>query len=117
MSLKEFYEEIGGNYDEAFSRLMDDNAIEKVLLMFLKDDNYNQFMVNMKNGNLRKAFYNIHTLKGVCLNLALTKLYNIVDVITEVLRKSQKFPEEGQISRLKLEYEKVICSINKIMSE
>lgn len=36
MDIKKFYEEIGGNYEEALSRLMNDSLIERFVLKFKK---------------------------------------------------------------------------------
>ena len=115
MSVEEFYEEIGGDYQDIFSRLEDDKVIKCALLMFLKDENYNKSLDNIKNNNLKEAFFNIHTLKGICRNLSFSNMYIPVEEITEALRTHTDLPSDEWVDRLKSEYEKIVCAIHKII--
>ncbi len=89
MTLKELYEEIGGDYHDIESRLRKEERIRKFVLLFLKDNSYQNFIQSMENGNVEEAFRAIHTLKGVCMNLSFHALYQISSKITEYLRNNQ----------------------------
>lgn len=90
MNVKEFYIKIGGNYDEALSRLMNDSLIEKFVLKFANSD----YISGVKNAidakNYDDLFFQAHTLKGVALNLAFTRLGASASALTDYVRGDNK---------------------------
>lgn len=89
MTLEELYQEIGGNYHDIQERLRKEERIQKFVLLFLKDNSYQDFIQAMENGNTEEAFRVIHTLKGACMNLSFDALYQVSSEITEALRGNQ----------------------------
>ena len=86
MTVKEFYDRIGGGYDQAMSQLRKEERIAKYLGMFPKDDSFQMLKDGMESGDMEKAFRGAHTLKGVSANLALADLRQKVSDLTEDLR-------------------------------
>ena len=86
MTVKEFYESIDGNYDEAMCQLRKEERIVKYLTMFLRDDSFENLRTGMEEGDMQKAFLGAHTLKGICGNLVFTRLQGLSSSITEDLR-------------------------------
>ena len=86
MTVKEFYEQIGGGYEDAMSQLRKEERIAKYLGMFLRDDSFAMLKEGMESGDMEKAFRGAHTLKGVSANLALKRLKEAVSELTEDLR-------------------------------
>ena len=86
MDVKGCYREFEGNYEDALNRLMNDALIEKFLKKFLNDDSFNSLSVSIENRDYHEAFKAAHTLKGVSLNLSLSRLAASASEITEYLR-------------------------------
>ena len=101
MDVKDCYREFEGNYEDALSRLMNDTLIEKFLKKFLNDDSYNSLSVSIENRDYHEAFKAAHTLKGVSLNLSLSRLSASASEITEYLRDcDNKIIDETVLFRL-----------------
>lgn len=86
MTLQECYIKMGGDYQDVMGRLGTEARIEKFLAKFLSDKSYQLLCDTMKNGNMEEAFRAVHTLKGVCLNLGLSRLAESSSALTEKLR-------------------------------
>lgn len=87
MTVAEFYDSIGGNYQDIVSRLHTDERIVKFLKLFLKDNTYQNLKKHMQEENWEKAFLSAHTLKGVTQNLSMDNIGTAAINITEALRK------------------------------
>lgn len=100
MMTDENYMESGLDIASARQRFLGNRALfEKFLFRFPEDQNYKKMVESVKNGDVEEAFNAAHTLKGVCGNLSLKKLYDKVSEVTEVFRKGE-FPEEAQMASL-----------------
>ena len=101
MDVKDCYTEFEGNYEDALNRLMNDALIEKFLKKFLNDDSYNSLSVSIENRDYHEAFKAAHTLKGVSLNLSLSRLVASASETTEYLRDcDNKIIDETVLFRL-----------------
>ncbi len=113
--IKQLYENIKGNYDEAITRMRDDERIKKYLNFFLMDESYKQLESALDSKNCEEAFKAAHTLKGVSQNMAFTDFAESVVNITEELRAGNLeealkiFPEVSE------KYKFLIDEINKVM--
>ena len=121
MTVQELYSKIG-NYEEAKRRLMNDKLIAKFAVRFLHDPTYGQLTEALEKGDGEEIFKAAHTLKGVCANLALSKLAELASVVTEAYRPGQNFrPSDSDISEavqnLKERYEETVEEIKKYESE
>ncbi len=113
--IEEFYKKINGNYEEAISRMKNDERIIKFLKFFLMDESYKQLEQAIDNGSCDDAFRGAHTLKGVCKNMAFTELSLVVERITEELRAKEFEKAKTTFPKVSEEYKKVIEEINKIV--
>ena len=86
MTIETCYEMIGGSFSEAKTRLVSDKMIERFVGMFLNDPSYDGLKEAMENVNREEAFRYAHTLKGVSGNLSFTKLFEVSNELTEILR-------------------------------
>ncbi|MBQ7503006.1 Hpt domain-containing protein [bacterium] len=122
MTVKELYNEIGGNYNNALSRLMKDRLIEKFALKFLQDGTFNKLSESVQKEDWTEAFLDAHTLKGVAMNLAFDKLGESASALTDALR-----PENvGNMNAADIkelfgtvasDYSRTVGGINKYQSE
>ncbi len=116
MNVQECYEAIGGNYQEVLGRLRDDTRILKFLSLFLNDPSYDLLVNSIAKDNAEEAFRAAHTIKGVCLNLSLTRLFRSSNELTEALRgKSEVSGEAKKLAeKVKEDYLVTVDYIRKL---
>ena len=119
MSIREFYEIVGGNFDEALSRLMNEQFIKKFLKKFPADDSYFSLKSAIEQDKLEDAFRAAHTLKGVAYNLELKSLGDSASSLTEALRpgnEERRIPEDlkQMMKIIDTEYSKAVDAINNL---
>ena len=86
MNLQEFYAVVGGNCDEALSRLMSEAMLRRFVAKFPKDQSFDALKQALADGDRETAFRASHTIKGLCLNLGFGKLLASSEALTEALR-------------------------------
>ncbi len=86
MTLKECYAAMEGDYEEALSRLRSERLMKKFVLKFLDDPSYELLCTSVGAKDGKEAFRAAHTIKGICQNLSLTRLYQSSNVLAEALR-------------------------------
>lgn len=116
MEIEKFYEAIGGNYEDALSRLMNDELVSKFVLKFKEQDYLPELEEAISSGDLEKVFFAVHTLKGVALNLSFEKLGEACVELTEYLRGDKKenavmAEVVSSFKKISVEYKKVIENI------
>lgn len=94
MTVKECYAEMGANYDDVVSRLRTDERIAKFLGKILNDGSFELLKKSLDEKNIEEAFRAVHTLKGVCMNMSLTKLQASASKLTEALRGRTEYGED-----------------------
>jgi len=115
MTIKECYNALEGDYEQAIGRLHSDNIIKKFMLKFPKQCGYDMLCKAMEEENYKAAFSASHTLKGVCMNLNFTMLEKSSTELTEALRNgsySDKVPE--LFKKVQEDYEKTTEAINML---
>jgi len=115
MTIKEFYEAIGENYDEILNRFMTPERITKYVRMFTMDDSFKNLEVSLLSKDYDLAFRMVHTLKGVSANLGFMKLYDKSVVLTELLR-NKEFDSDlmTPFVAIKDEYTKIMEAIGQL---
>lgn len=103
MTVKQCYESFGGDYEGTLTRLMTDGLILRFLKKFLNDGSFPLLEDSLSRGDLAEAFRAAHTLKGVCQNLGMDRLYSSSAEITEVLRAGNA-PENALFQRVREDY-------------
>ncbi len=116
MTVKECYDRIGGSYDEAKQRLMDDKRMIKFLGMFLRDTSFEQITEALAKNDYAEAFKGAHSLKGVSHNMAFAALCSAVDVLTEDLRSGNPSADiTGLYGKTKEAYELTVQTIKELL--
>lgn len=98
MTVKEFYDAIGGDYSEAKNRLINDAFISRMLAKFAENNTFDEILKSYKNRDFQTLFSSVHAFKGVVGNLALTSLYKISEVITEKTRNVKEVKEDNGLN-------------------
>lgn len=115
ITVKEGYNLLGGDYEEVLSRLRDDERIKKYAGMFLKDTSYEDLTNGLENNDHEEAFRGAHSLKGVCMSLGFTKLYDSAFRITEILRGNDMKGAADFLPMVKEDYNMTIEAIQKFV--
>ncbi|XME02979.1 Hpt domain-containing protein [Lachnospiraceae bacterium C1.1] len=89
MTVEEFYNNTGGDYEEIIKRLKAPEKVVRFVNMFMKDGNYNDLKAAIEEKNAEAAFKAAHNLKGVSANLSFKKLTAAASDITEALRNGE----------------------------
>lgn len=120
MTIQECYQCLGGDYRDAENRLMKESLVKKFIAMFLEDGSFDQLCRAMEEGNRQDAFRAAHTLKGICGNLSLTKLYASASRLTELLRpEADTIPQEASalLDTVRQDYELTVGSIRRYLNQ
>ena len=108
MTVKDFYDNIGGNYASIIVRMKTDDRICKFLKMFLQDKSYETLLQTMSEEKVKEAFLAAHTLKGVVGNMSFQELSEVSVDITEALRSEDMENAKVLLPRVIKEYEKEV---------
>lgn len=114
MNIKEFYNEVGGNYADVLSRLNNEALISKIVKKFNEDPSFSQLEEALNSGNVDLAFRAAHTLKGISLNLGFDKLSKDAIEITEVLRAGELDGTKELFDSLKKTYEETVSKLEDL---
>lgn len=111
MTLQECYIALEGNYDDVIGRLRSERMVQKYVLKFLEDPNFDVLCRSLELGNLEEAFRAAHTIKGMCQNLSFTKLQLSDSMVTEKLRSGDLDGARALLDLVRRDYE---CTVNAI---
>ena len=116
MTVQECYEAFGGDYQEVVSRLRTDERITKFLRRVLEDGSYQLLLDSIATNNVDEAFRAAHTLKGVCMNLSITKFAQSSSALTEFLREKRVINDELQplLAQVKEDYTLTVDAIKQL---
>lgn len=110
MTIEEFYQAADGDYAEALAGLGRDESILKYLRKFADSGMTGKIRTALDGKEYETAFLEAHNLKGMCLNVALTRLLNYSSDLTESLRYGPNGEEEGCYVLVEAEYRR-ICEL------
>ena len=114
MSIEECYKKFGGDYQDVMQRLPSESLIERFLKKFLDDKSYQNIVTNLETDELDEAFRAAHTLKGLCQNLGLDRLYQSSRDVTEALRDGKNDVTESMLKSLQDDYELTVSAIREL---
>lgn len=117
MTLRDFYAAVGGDYEDACKRLINDGIIGKFIMKFPSEPSYGKLMEAAGSGDMTAVFEAAHALKGVTANLALESLSETAGEITEATRGGslrEGFDLDGKLAELTKRYQATIDAIGKL---
>ncbi len=104
MTLQDCYAALEGNYESVMGRLRSERLVQKFILKFLDDPSYGLLEKSMEAEDYAEAFRAAHTIKGVCQNLDLTRLYASSDRLCEALRDGYSPEAPALMEEVKADY-------------
>ena len=115
MTIQECYEKMGGNFEEVIRRLRKEDFVKKFLVKFPGDPSYGELVESMDKGDVEVGFRAAHTLKGVCQNLGLERLFKSSNEVTEALRSGDMDTAETYMPQVKEDYKVTVDAINEFI--
>lgn len=119
MTIKECYQQLGGNFVQVEQRLSSVRLVRRFTTKFLDDRSFSELCQAMQEGQRDKAFRAAHTLKGVCANLGFDRLGASAGQLTELLRpENDGIPEEAApiLNTVKHDYEVTVDAIRAYLN-
>ena len=113
MTIKECYNKLKGDYQDAKSRLGSDELIEKFALMFPKDKTMENLRKAVADGNIEEQFKAAHTLKGLAGNLSFSELAKYSTELTELLRPLKQAADPDLVKKIEELYKLIIDSLEE----
>lgn len=113
MTMREFYEKVGGDYDDVIKRFGAETMAERFNKKFLNDPSFQTLVSSLNDGLTEESFRAVHTLKGVCQNLGYGNLGKVSSDMTELLRAGSVDAAKDMLDSVKNEYDKVVELISK----
>lgn len=117
MTVQECYEQAGLDYNDVMDRIGNEAIIKKFAIKFLSDRSFKDLEDGIDEGDVEKAFRAAHNMKGICLNLGFTPLYEVACEITEKLRGRETEGSAQLFEKIRAEYIKLTDCINKLAAE
>ena len=111
VNLQECYEKFGGDYDGVMGRLRREQLVRKLLYKFLDDKNFELFEASMQRQEYDEALRAVHTLKGICQNLSITRLGSSAARLTDALRGGWTPPADALLEEVKRDYREAVDAI------
>ena len=85
--------------------------VKRFALKFPDDPCYGNLVKAVEEQNAEEAFRAAHTLKGICLNLGLDRLYEVSACLTEKLRGRAFDGYEEAYEKVQQEYHNTVDAI------
>ena len=89
MLVKECYAAMNGDYEDVIGRLMNDERIAKYLVKFINAPDYQSMIDAFEAKDYETAFRNVHSLKGMSMNLGFPKLRDVSSELCEAVRNGE----------------------------
>lgn len=111
MTVQECYESMGSDFEGVLSRMGSEAMVKRFALKFPDDPSYGNLVKAVEEQNAEEAFRAAHTLKGICLNLGLDRLYKVSACLTEKLRGRSFDGYEEAYEKVQQEYQNTVDAI------
>ena len=103
------------NVDEALSRMMGSEALlMRLLKKFLDDANYAKLLDAVARSDAETALTASHTLKGVCGNLSMTALFDLLTRQVAAFRAGDREGAAALLEEIAPAYARVVDAIREV---
>lgn len=107
--------EAGFDVEDALKRLLNNESLyEKFLKRFPDDPNFSALQDAVSNCEKEKAFDAAHTLKGLCGNLSINNILNLVSKQVEYFRADQWDEGVAMMDDITREYNRTVEILSKL---
>lgn len=117
MTIKEFYGNVNGDYEEIMHRLSSEVLVIHFVERFATDSTYSELLSAVAEGSISAGFEAAHKLKGIAANLSFTDLYMAVSALTEQLRPLCEPADKTLLQKVSQCYQAVMTQIALLKTE
>lgn len=118
MELREFYEQIGGDYEAVIRRLRKEERIRDYLKKFAAYHYDVLIRTALDACDYQTAFREVHNLKGLCANLNLDTLQRTASALTEALRgRDPKEDLTPLVNAMQADYDAAMGALQELTEE
>lgn len=115
MTVQECYDFLEADYDNTLERFGQEERMMKYLLKFAQDKSFCNLVLRLGERNYAEAFRFAHDLKGLCLNLGLTCLFENSSRLCEALRDTETPKDIPYLLQAVMnEYERTVAAIGQL---
>ena len=114
MTLKEFYEQIDGSYEDTLHRLTSEALVHRFVLKYPADPSFAQLREAVAAADWESAFRAAHTLKGVAQNLGFDRLQKSASALTEAVRGAVPLTDESLFEEVCKDQKEIVEAIEKL---
>ena len=115
VELRECYERMGADYEEVLKRLLVPGHIRRVLCMFPEDANYAALENAFTKKDSEAAERAVHSLKGICMNLGLSRLLASTCALADALKAGMPFEAaESLLLSVRSDYQTAVRAIRSL---
>lgn len=102
------------DYQQGLERFaFKEDIFNQTLVLFLEDESFSMLKQSVSERDFETAFFYAHTLKGVCGNLSLKKLYEKIVPFVEKLRSKNYENIQNEFADVEVLYIETCCSIKE----
>lgn len=115
MTVRELYQEIGGDYDDFVTRIPKESLLSKFVRQYVSGDEFARMIAAYEAGDYKGVFDASHSLKGMAANLSLNKIRETISAICEATRMGDPVNDISQlIETAKQDHEKLSSLVDKL---
>lgn len=111
MTVKEFYENIHGDYNDIISRFPSDELVLYFVRQFLSDSSYTELTEAVKNNDVEASFAAAHKLKGLAANLSFSELFAMLAELSDQLRPRTEQADVALVQKIGESYRIILREI------
>ena len=112
MTIEECYGRMGADYPDVLRRMGKADRVERFLRKLPQDGSFSLLCSSVSDGNIEEAFRAAHSLKGICANLGLSRLYDSSSALCDALRGGiWQESCSAMLETVKFQYEDAMASI------
>ncbi|HIS69629.1 MAG TPA: Hpt domain-containing protein [Candidatus Gallacutalibacter stercoravium] len=112
---KETLSAAGININDGLERFMGNEALlTRFLKRFLEDSNYRTLLHAVSAGDQKQAMAASHTLKGICGNLSMTALFDLLTQQVQLLRAGDWASACSLMPQISASYQMAVEAIKNI---
>lgn len=117
MTVKECYDKMNGDYEDAMSRFGSEALVERFMLKFLKQNCLEEILKAVDEKDIEASFRAAHTLKGVAANVSLKAVAVAASELTEQLRPQTEQASRELVDKVASAYQLAAAVIEEYESE
>lgn len=112
MTVKKFYENIHGDYNDLLTRLPTDALALRFIRQFPSDPSYSELMEAVRKDDITASFEAAHKLKGLAATLSFSQLFAAVNVLSEQLRPKTTVADTALVQKVSESYHIILREIH-----